>query len=189
MPNVVMYTTGICPYCFRAKSLLNHKGVAYTEIRIDGDPERFRLDGQGGHRSRAHQSRVRTRRGSDLVEPVFAVNHESPLGAELRQAAPLLAVVQKLAEAAGDGAGVLGVDPAGGAAGEEVVLVVEIDHRERGSLEDLGREIRQRIGRTLSLPVADLVFVRRGRIPKTTSGKVRRRELRDRYLRGELEKL
>lgn len=76
-----------------------------------------------------------------------------------------------------------------GAAGEEVVVVVEVDHRERDHLEDLGREIRQRIGRTLSLPVADLVFVRRGRIPKTTSGKVQRRELRDRYLGGELEKL
>jgi glutaredoxin 3 len=41
MPNVVMYTTAICPYCHRAKSLLNHKGVAYEEIRIEGDPERF----------------------------------------------------------------------------------------------------------------------------------------------------
>lgn len=41
MPNVVMYTTAICPYCFRAKSLLDNKGVAYDEIRIDGDPEKF----------------------------------------------------------------------------------------------------------------------------------------------------
>ncbi len=76
-----------------------------------------------------------------------------------------------------------------GAAGEEIVVVVEVDYRRCPDLDGLGREIRRQIGRTLSLPVADLVFVRRGRIPKTTSGKVQRRELRDRYLRGELETL
>jgi len=76
-----------------------------------------------------------------------------------------------------------------GAQGEEVVVVVEVDHRERERLGELGREIRQKIGRSLSLPVADLVFVRRGKIPKTTSGKVQRRELRDRYLRGEVVRL
>jgi glutaredoxin 3 len=39
MPNVVMYTTGICPYCVRAKYLLEHKGVSIDEIRIDTDPQ------------------------------------------------------------------------------------------------------------------------------------------------------
>ena len=39
------------------------------------------------------------------------------------------------------------------------------------------------------LPLADLAFVRRGRIPKTTSGKVRRRDLARRYLDAELERL
>jgi glutaredoxin 3 len=37
MPKVVMYTTAICPYCVRAKFLLEHKGVGYEEIRIDTD--------------------------------------------------------------------------------------------------------------------------------------------------------
>ena len=37
MPKVVMYTTMICPYCLRAKHLLQRKGVEYEEIRIDGD--------------------------------------------------------------------------------------------------------------------------------------------------------
>lgn len=37
MPKVVMYTTRICPYCIRAKHLLQRKGVAYEEIRIDTD--------------------------------------------------------------------------------------------------------------------------------------------------------
>lgn len=39
MPNVVMYTTAICPYCVRAKYLLDNKGVSFEEIRIDQDRE------------------------------------------------------------------------------------------------------------------------------------------------------
>jgi glutaredoxin 3 len=31
MPNVEIYTTAFCPFCSRAKSLLDRKGVAYTE--------------------------------------------------------------------------------------------------------------------------------------------------------------
>ncbi|MDY7092332.1 MAG: fatty acyl-AMP ligase [Acidobacteriota bacterium] len=74
-------------------------------------------------------------------------------------------------------------------AGEEPVLVLEVDSRSQENLEELEREIRQRIGRALSLPLADLVFVRRGKIPKTTSGKVQRRQLRQQYLDDELEAL
>ncbi len=29
-----MYTTGLCPYCYRAKKLFDDKGVAYEEIDI-----------------------------------------------------------------------------------------------------------------------------------------------------------
>ena len=40
MQNVKMYTTGFCPYCTRAKQVLQSKGVAQIEeIRIDTDPE------------------------------------------------------------------------------------------------------------------------------------------------------
>ena len=39
MPNVVMYSTAICPYCVRAKHLLENKGVTYEEIRIDHNHE------------------------------------------------------------------------------------------------------------------------------------------------------
>lgn len=41
MSNVVIYTTAICPYCIRAKTLLDRKGVDYAEIRIDHDPEQM----------------------------------------------------------------------------------------------------------------------------------------------------
>ena len=37
MAEVVIYSTQICPYCERAKALLRHKKVDYTEIRVDQD--------------------------------------------------------------------------------------------------------------------------------------------------------
>ena len=54
---------------------------------------------------------------------------------------------------------------------------------------EMGREIRRRVGAAMALPLADVVFVRRGQIVKTTSGKVRRKELRRRYLANELQRL
>jgi glutaredoxin 3 len=37
-PDVTMYATGWCPYCDRARGLLQRKGVAYSEIKVDEDP-------------------------------------------------------------------------------------------------------------------------------------------------------
>ena len=34
MKPVTIYTTPICPYCVRAKSLLGRKGVAYEEVDV-----------------------------------------------------------------------------------------------------------------------------------------------------------
>lgn len=40
MASITMYTTAVCPYCVRAKSILKAKGVTeINEIRIDSDPE------------------------------------------------------------------------------------------------------------------------------------------------------
>ena len=40
-PQVVMYSTGVCPYCMRAEHLLRARGVTEIEkIRIDLDPAR-----------------------------------------------------------------------------------------------------------------------------------------------------
>ena len=36
--DVVVYSTGWCPYCERAKALLGRKGVAFREIKVDEDP-------------------------------------------------------------------------------------------------------------------------------------------------------
>jgi glutaredoxin 3 len=39
MPNILIYTTKICPYCVMAKRLLDKKGASYTEINVDGNPQ------------------------------------------------------------------------------------------------------------------------------------------------------
>jgi glutaredoxin 3 len=39
-PPVTMYTTGWCPFCDRARSLLERRGVAWTEIDIEAEPAR-----------------------------------------------------------------------------------------------------------------------------------------------------
>jgi glutaredoxin 3 len=36
-PHVEIYTWRTCPFCIRAKALLDKKGVDYTEYMIDGD--------------------------------------------------------------------------------------------------------------------------------------------------------
>ncbi len=36
---VEIYTWSTCPFCMRAKSLLNRKGVDFIEYSIDGDEE------------------------------------------------------------------------------------------------------------------------------------------------------
>jgi glutaredoxin 3 len=45
MKHVRMYTTQVCPYCVRAKALLQQRGVAQIEeIRVDLQPsERVRM--------------------------------------------------------------------------------------------------------------------------------------------------
>lgn len=38
MPEILIYTTTICPYCIMAKRLLDKKGAPYTEINVDSKP-------------------------------------------------------------------------------------------------------------------------------------------------------
>ena len=38
MPEVLIYSTAVCPYCVAAKNFLSKKGYAYRDVRIDIDP-------------------------------------------------------------------------------------------------------------------------------------------------------
>jgi glutaredoxin 3 len=52
MTEVTIYTTPYCPYCVRAKRLLERKGVEYREIDVAQDDEaRARLAEQTGRRT------------------------------------------------------------------------------------------------------------------------------------------
>ncbi len=54
--DVVIYTTMFCPYCQNAKALLAKKGVAYTEIPVDGDrAARLAMSKRAGGRSSVPQ--------------------------------------------------------------------------------------------------------------------------------------
>lgn len=39
MAKVIMYCSDWCPFCIRAKTLLQKKGIAFEEIRVDGKPD------------------------------------------------------------------------------------------------------------------------------------------------------
>lgn len=53
MQAVKMYTTAVCPYCVRAKQILQAKGVAHIEeVRVDTNPdERMRMMDLTGRRT------------------------------------------------------------------------------------------------------------------------------------------
>lgn len=52
MAEVIVYSSDYCPYCRRAKALLESKGVIYQEIRVDGnDNLRMEMAAKAGRTS------------------------------------------------------------------------------------------------------------------------------------------
>ena len=41
MSKVIIYSKDFCPFCVRAKNLLNQKGISFEEIMVDKDPKLF----------------------------------------------------------------------------------------------------------------------------------------------------
>ena len=39
MNTITVYSTASCPFCMRAKELLEKKGVSFSTIRVDTNPE------------------------------------------------------------------------------------------------------------------------------------------------------
>ena len=51
-PEIVMYVTGWCPYCHRARALLASKGLAFSEIDVDEDAKsREQMVSRSGRRT------------------------------------------------------------------------------------------------------------------------------------------
>jgi glutaredoxin 3 len=50
VPRVEIYTKSFCPYCWRAKHLLDAKGIAYEEIAVEfgGDERREMIQRANG---------------------------------------------------------------------------------------------------------------------------------------------
>jgi glutaredoxin 3 len=52
-PEIVMYSTAWCPYCERARALLQRKGLPFREVKVDEDPaeRQAMLARSGGRRT------------------------------------------------------------------------------------------------------------------------------------------
>ncbi len=56
MPNIEIYTTVTCPFCGRAKGLLDIKGVEYTNHNVTGNqPERDKMRERAGGKNSVPQ--------------------------------------------------------------------------------------------------------------------------------------
>jgi acyl-CoA synthetase (AMP-forming)/AMP-acid ligase II len=72
---------------------------------------------------------------------------------------------------------------------EKVVLVSEATPQPSECFEAWGQEIGGRVGQVFGFKLHDMVFVRRGAMSKTSSGKVKRAKLRESYQKDELDVL
>ncbi|MGE7437196.1 fatty acyl-AMP ligase [Kitasatospora sp. NPDC001175] len=74
---------------------------------------------------------------------------------------------------------------------EAVVVVVEADTAvlKRMAEDEMVAAVREAVRRNHRIDLDEVVLIRRGNLPKTTSGKVRRRYCRDLYLAGRLQRL
>ncbi len=57
MPNIVIYTTAYCPYCRRARALLDSKGASYAVQDVGRDPHLWK--------------EIAERTGRDTVPQIF----------------------------------------------------------------------------------------------------------------------
>ena len=82
MAKIVIYTKAWCPYCTRAKALLDHKGVSYEEHDITmGGPQRAEMVQRSGGRSTVPQVFIDGRHigGSDDLAALDRAGKLDPL--------------------------------------------------------------------------------------------------------------
>jgi len=81
-PLVEIYTWATCPYCLRAKALLNSKGIVYQEYPVDGDePAREKMAERAGGRRSVPQIFINNRHvgGCDDLHALEAQGGLDPL--------------------------------------------------------------------------------------------------------------
>lgn len=70
--------------------------------------------------------------------------------------------------------------------GARLVVAQEVERHRHGGLEEICRAIRQAVAAEHDLQVDEILLLKAGSIPKTTSNKIQRNECRKRYLKGDL---
>jgi acyl-CoA synthetase (AMP-forming)/AMP-acid ligase II len=78
------------------------------------------------------------------------------------------------------------------ASGERLVVVFELRRewlRRHPEWDDVLGSMRASVHAEYGLPVSDIVLIKPGALPRTSSGKVRRTQCRTQYLAGNLERV
>jgi glutaredoxin 3 len=102
MANVEIYTTPMCPYCWRAKRLLESKGVAFTEVDLWQQPgRRDEMIGRAGGRRTVPQVFI-DGRGVGGSDDIHALDQRGELD-RLLAAAPAPQAVGSTSAQAGGG--------------------------------------------------------------------------------------
>jgi glutaredoxin 3 len=86
MAAVTLYTTRFCPFCVRAKHLLDRKGAAYREISVDGNAELRREMMQRSGRHTVPQIWIGSRHVGGC-DDLYELERRGALDAALRAAA------------------------------------------------------------------------------------------------------
>jgi len=73
-----------------------------------------------------------------------------------------------------------------GPAGEQLIVVQEINRRQRGEAAEIQGAIRRRVAEVHDVTPAEVLLVASNSLPKTSSGKLQRFACREAYLAGEL---
>lgn len=82
MAEVTIYTTMFCPFCWRAKRLLEEKGIAFREVEVDFSLEaRREMTERAGGRPTVPQIFIGERHigGSDELAALEAAGELDPL--------------------------------------------------------------------------------------------------------------
>ncbi len=81
--HVEIYTWSRCPFCIRAKALLDKKGVAYTEYCIDGDEATRAVMAERAHGRRSLPQIFINDRHIGGCDDLYALNAQGQLDALL----------------------------------------------------------------------------------------------------------